>query len=180
MHPYLDPFYAAFPAFIANMAPVFVAKAGWLHALDVPLDFRKTIFGKRIFGDHKTIRGLIAGILMGGAMGIVQYALHTFGIVKYPYLLSDAEFILFGFFGGMGALIGDAVESFFKRQFNIASGRPFIPFDQTDYIVGFLLFTLPFVSWSFHEVIFLLCVGIICNPLSNILAYVLRIKDTYW
>ena len=51
------------PAIIANMAPVFAAKLPVLSGWSYPLDFFYTFRGQRVLGDHKTIRGLIAGIL---------------------------------------------------------------------------------------------------------------------
>ena len=40
---------------------------------------------------------------------------------------------------GSGALIGDAVKSFFKRKEGIKPGNRFIPWDQLDYSIGSLV-----------------------------------------
>ena len=42
--------------------------------------------------------------------------------------------------GRLGALGGDAIESFFKRRVGIKAGNPWFFFDQVDYIIGGLLF----------------------------------------
>jgi CDP-2,3-bis-(O-geranylgeranyl)-sn-glycerol synthase len=47
---------------VANMAPVFFKK---IPILGAPIDNGKTWRGKRIFGDNKTWRGIIAAILIG-------------------------------------------------------------------------------------------------------------------
>ena len=177
---YLLAFYLAVPAFLANSTPVIIAKLGWLKKLDRPVDFGKTIFGKRIFGDHKTLRGFLVGTLAGLSIGLIQYLLNEQGWVVIPQLTSLYEFLLFGALGGFGALLGDTVESFFKRQLGIRSGRPFIPFDQIDYIVGFLLSTSILISWQTHQVVFLIICGLLLNPITNIIGYILGIKKTYW
>ena len=40
-----------------------------------------------------------------------------------------------------GALIGDIIESFFKRRVGIERGKNWIPFDQLDFILGVLFFS---------------------------------------
>jgi len=40
-----------------------------------------------------------------------------------------------------GALIGDIVESFFKRRIGKVRGQDWIPFDQLDFILGALFFS---------------------------------------
>ena len=49
------------PGALANMAPVLVKD--FAKSLAVPVDFGKKVSGKRIFGNNKTNRGVIAGIL---------------------------------------------------------------------------------------------------------------------
>ena len=50
-----------------------------------------------------------------------------------------------------GALIGDIIESFFKRRIGKGRGEDWIPFDQIDFILGALFFG--FVMASFLYVI---------------------------
>ena len=59
-HPVLQVCYFFMPAYLANMSPVLVSR--WFSALAVPIDGGKTLWGKRILGDHKTWRGLLAGM----------------------------------------------------------------------------------------------------------------------
>lgn len=172
--------YLALPCFVANAAPVFASKFQWMTKLDIPLDGGKTFRKKRVFGDHKTVRGLIAGILFSTLATLLQWQLAEKGIIAVPFLSGIQEFTLFGALGGLGALMGDSIESFFKRQRDIPSGRPFIPFDQIDYIIGFLFLTSFLIPWDFKSIGFLLLCGLILNPITNALAYVLKIKNTYW
>ena len=162
------------------MAPQVASKLGILNFFDRPVDSGKTLFGKRIFGQNKTFRGYVSGILAAVFVSFLQYILDYYGIIEIDKLLGINEFLLFGFLTGLGAMLGDSIESFFKRQFGIKEGRPFIPFDQIDYIIGFLFFTGIIVKWSWSEIIFALLCGLFLNPIVNFLAYLFKIKKTYW
>ena len=151
------------PAGISNMTPVFASRLPGLRNWNTPLDFGKSFRGKRIFGPHKTWRGLLSGIVIGTLVGLLIHG--------------GAETLLLCIAISAGALIGDAVESFFKRQFNIDSGKAWFPFDQTDYIIGGLLFTLPFgilPLWVFVWV-FVLYLGL--HLISSYIGYLLGLKD---
>ena len=125
------------PAGIANASPVFANRIPWLRRWKTPIDFGRTWRGKRIFGDNKTWRGLAFGTLMGGVTSL---------LVSYFFIPNSADAwytFLVGAVLGAGALTGDGVESFFKRQRGVAPGKSWFPFDQIDYIVGGLAFVYP-------------------------------------
>ena len=120
------------PAGLANMAPVLFNKVPLYNKWDTSLDFGKSFRGKRIFGDNKKWRGLIAGVAVGKLAGIIIF----------PHLFPEMSYFWHAWLGallGFGALMGDAVESFFKRQVGKKPGDAWFPFDQTDYIIGGLL-----------------------------------------
>ena len=50
-----------------------------------------------------------------------------------------------------GALLGDVIESFFKRRVGKDRGQDWIPFDQLDFLVGALIF-----SFLMSELLYLL------------------------
>lgn len=154
------------PAGIANMMPVLVAKVPFLN---VPMDFGYSFRGKRIFGDHKTWRGFLFGII--GAV------LATYLMWGVPFGTSYRDVIMIGVALGVGALLGDAVKSFFKRQLNIKPGGSWVPFDQVDWILGALIAVHFLVQPQPKEVWItaLLLFGLL-HPVINILGYVLRIK----
>jgi CDP-2,3-bis-(O-geranylgeranyl)-sn-glycerol synthase len=54
---------------------------------------------------------------------------------------------------GLGALLGDAIESFFKRRNNVPPGESWFPFDQTDYIIGGLALWAPIAQPSLQVVL---------------------------
>lgn len=169
----VETFFFFLPAGVANMMPVLVAKIPFLN---VPMDFGYSFRGKRIFGDHKTWRGLVFGIIGGGLCNVLLGG----GIAAvFGDFTSELFFDAFklGAVLGFGALLGDAIKSFFKRQLNIAPGKSWVPFDQVDWILGaliavhFVFGPIPADVWISTLVLF----GLL-HPVINILGYVLHIK----
>ena len=164
------------PAAIANMMPVVASRYSWLPKIDIPIDGKITCRRQRLFGDHKTVRGFFIGTFFSSVWGGALFFFSDF-LPLDPRL---EIFFLFGFLAGIGALLGDAVESFAKRQCGIPSGRPFLPFDQIDYIFGFLLCTFPLIHWTFWEMVFFLLLALVFNPLVNGVSFLFGIKKTFW
>lgn len=172
--------YLALPMYAANMLPVIINHLGLFLFLKKPLDNGVSFGHKRILGDHKTVRGLIVGVAGALLVSWFQYLLHYWQIIKLPELNNLIEFLQFGLLAGFGALLGDAIASFIKRRLNVTPGAPLIIFDQLDYVCGFLLLTAVLVPWSLTAVLFLFLFTLVMHPLSNLLAYWLKIKKTYW
>ncbi len=132
------------PAYVANMAPVLVK--GRFTALDRPLDGGATVRGRRLLGDHKTWRGLVAGVVAGtAAFGLQRLVhglggLHALSLVDYGSVSPWLGILL-----GFGAIAGDAVKSFAKRQVGIAPGETWLVFDQLDFMVG---------AWAFGAAVY--------------------------
>jgi CDP-2,3-bis-(O-geranylgeranyl)-sn-glycerol synthase len=83
----------------------------------------------------------------------------------------------FGALIGGGAIAGDLLKSFFKRRFNISSGRSWIPFDQVDYLLGGLLAGLPFYAPGLIEFILIIAFGFVLHLLFKLLGFILKISD---
>lgn len=139
IHDLILAFWFFMPAGAANAAPIVAAHTPALQRFNQPLDCAKTWHGKPILGNHKTWRGLIAGIVLATACLWLQQAvvasshpLATFLMIDYHYL----PLLLLGPLFGVGALGADAIESFFKRRVGIAPGLSWFPFDQFDFIIG--------------------------------------------
>lgn len=117
------------PAYVANASPV-------LFGGGAPVDFGQK-FGdkKRIFGDGKTWKGLIAGIACGSIVGGVE-----------ALALSNNVFILQGFLLSAGALAGDLLGSFIKRRSGIKRGQPSFLLDQLMFLFIALLFAAPVLA----------------------------------
>ena len=138
-HDVLQVLWLFVPAYLANMSPVFVQ--GWFQRLAMPIDGGRSFRGKRIFGDHKTWRGLLAGIVVGTAAYELQRLLHEAGFATGLALLDYADDpVLPGFLMGLGTGVGDAVKSFFKRRIDIPPGASWPVFDQLDFFAGAYLF----------------------------------------
>lgn len=138
------------PAGAANGLPVILSKLPVLRNWKAPLDGNKTWRGHPIFGHNKTWRGLIGGSLVAGLISLVQYLLLDYKLVGVPLVTSAGMGFAIGLLMGLGALIGDAAESFFKRQKGVKPGSAWFPFDQLDYIFGGLLLSYPLArpSWK--------------------------------
>lgn len=182
------------PAYLSNMLPVFVGGGR-------PIDGGKSWKdGKRILGDGKTWRGILLAPLVAALLtGILQWlALNTawgtrFGFPSWgPF---PAWFVL-AFMLGLGALTGDAVESFFKRRTGRERGDRWFPFDQLDFVVGALVFGLlaatlmqlagltagnlffELFTWGRLLVIVLLTPAL--HLLVNFIGYKIGAKDVPW
>lgn len=159
--------YFMLPAYFANMAPVMFRK--WFSFLAVPMDMGKTFRGKPILGKNKTFRGLVTGTLAGIGIAFIQYIIRDSSMANYLTLpgLDYNIWLHIGFLLGAGAIIGDAIESFFKRQRGIRPGEKFIPFDQTDFVIGSLAFVslVYFPGWYVVAVVLILSIilHIACN-----------------
>src|SRR5690348_3203138 len=103
------------------MAPVLVR--GHFRAIALPIDGGRTIGGKPILGSHKTWRGLVVGAIAGVFVFELQRFAYHFGwwreLASFDYSLHP---VAPGLLMGIGAIIGDAVKSFFKRRVGIAPG----------------------------------------------------------
>lgn len=157
------------PAGLSNMAPVLANKIPGLNRWKTPLDFGREYRGKRIFGQNKTWRGLLSGTLLGGIAGTLIYSQLDLATTVPAFVIGAAL--------GAGALLGDSIESFFKRQANVASGDSWFPWDQSDYIIGGLLFSALFIRLELKEyaIIFVIYFGL--HLVVSYLGYLLKLKD---
>lgn len=138
------------PAGIANLVPPLANKIPVLNQWKTPLDFGKSYKGKRIFGDNKTWRGLVIGVMaaMLSAVAIAKLNQNVVG---------TSSQLAVGFMLGFGSLLGDAIESFIKRQIGIKPGQSWMPYDQLDYIIGgliFVSFVVVVPAWAILTIIF--------------------------
>jgi CDP-2,3-bis-(O-geranylgeranyl)-sn-glycerol synthase len=175
----LKSLYFMLPAYIANGIPVFMMDK--LKFLAVPMDFGKKWRGKPILGSHKTWRGFISAIIAGLIVFAIQRSLYDQGYFRGISLFNYTEqSIWIGVLLGAGAIIGDAVKSFFKRRTDHKPGTPWIPFDQLDYVVGALLFCAIIYVPSWQAIIIIIIGSFLIHVTANHLAYYLKIKEVKW
>ncbi|HYF97325.1 MAG TPA: CDP-archaeol synthase, partial [Patescibacteria group bacterium] len=144
-----------------------------------PVDFEMKWRNKPILGPHKTIRGIVIGTLAGTAVFLFQkYAFDNYqwagdvsGEINYGSLS-----IWLGVLLSFGALFGDMIKSFFKRQLAVASGKSWFPFDQLDYIFGGLILSSLVIVLNFTEYILIIIVWFLIHLLTSYLGYLTKFK----
>ena len=152
------------PAYIANASPTILGGG-------TPIDLgKKFIDGRRIFGDHKTIRGLISGIVIGTLTGPLLYLL-------------GAETDLFNSFFralllSIGTHIGDLTGSFIKRRINLKPGESAPILDQLGFLIFALILSTPVYPIDIPMVITLIMITLILHPITNLIAYKAKIQET--
>ncbi len=160
---FLYPIIYIFPAYAANGAPVVFGGGR-------PLDFKRRLRGKRIFGDHKTIKGTASSLLAGIAVGAIEYPfLH--------YMLVVAILL------AIGANFGDLLGSFIKRQLDVKPGQSFPVMDQYGFFIFAVLIAYLVVPAHFvtlYGFIFLVVLTGLMHVLTNIGAYKLKLKEVPW
>lgn len=168
------------PAAIANAAPIFAAAIPILKKYNAPIDGGKTWRGHELLGPHKTWRGIIAGVIVSTLILWVQVALfENFGWAQYlagSVNYSTLPILILGPLFAIGALGGDAIESFFKRQKNIKSGGAWVPFDQLDYIIGSVIVSLFFVILTPLQYALIFAVWFLMHIIASYIGYKLGLK----
>jgi CDP-2,3-bis-(O-geranylgeranyl)-sn-glycerol synthase len=154
------------PAYAANMAPPLVKYwRGWNRPIS-----------RRWLGSHKTVIGFAAGVVSAVAAAFLQ---HSIAGVTSP-ASAGGSWVELGLRFGLGAMIGDAVKSFFKRRLQIPPGRPWIPFDQLDFVAGALIFVAPRSILTPGDVAIVLALSFAGHIGVNHAACWLGIRDTKW
>ena len=168
------------PAGLANMAPVFAAKL-WPQ-WSAPVDGGRLWGGRPLFGSHKTWRGMVAATLTGGAVFGVQYWLA--GVA--PTTAGWAPFDItagpwwFGVVFGAAAITGDLLKSFAKRRIGVADGKPWVPFDQIDFLLAASLVAMLWYPLTWWMAGMMLVLGAGLTYLASLTAYYLKLKDVPW
>ena len=136
----IQAFWLILPAYIANASALLLGGG-------LPIDFgKKWNDGNRILGNGKTWRGLFIGTFIGMTSGFGFSIISKFAFnIDFPIKINDFKvfplMILILFSLCFGALMGDIIESFFKRRIGKKRGENWIPFDQLDFILGVLFFS---------------------------------------
>jgi len=174
------------PAYLANVSALIF---GGGTPIDGERNFRD---GKRLFGNGKTWKGLILGIMVGIGIGILQGALSGYVIqgfnvnssldnLYYTLLPSNmVEGAIRGLCLGTGALVGDIVGSFIKRRLKIERGRPAPLLDQLDFVIGALIFASLVVVVPLNLTILIIVLSIFLHLGANVIAYLLGMKKVWY
>jgi len=124
--------------------------------------------GERIFGDHKTVRGLLSGLVVGITVGI------------FESFLSADNVTIIATLGSAGALLGDLGGAFIKRRMRIKPGQSLPGVDQLDFVLGAVLAISLIYTPTLGTLLILFCVTPPIHLLANMGAYRLGLKSNYW
>jgi CDP-2,3-bis-(O-geranylgeranyl)-sn-glycerol synthase len=147
--------YFFLPAYLANMFP---SLAKNLPFLNYP------VWEKRL-GKNKTWRGVLIATLTGGLIFWLQQLAYNKGFTAWAVIDYSGFSIALGFLMGFGAIFGDLVESYYKRKADIIPGKPWVPFDQLDFVIGGLALSF-FVYVPKASIVLII---ILASPLLHIL-----------
>ena len=154
--------YIILPIYCANGAPV-------LFGGGRPLDAGKSLSdGQRILGDHKTIRGFASGLMAGIIVG------------AFELVFLSPSVLLIAILASLGALLGDLAGAFLKRRLKIRPGGSVPGLDQLDFVIGAILLVSTVSNLTPGTVLILILVTPPIHFLTNLGAYVLGLKSTYW
>ncbi len=159
------------PAGIANAIPPIANKIPLWNRWKTPIDFGVSYRGVRLTGDNKTWRGIVSGTLVAGLAAVLISQI-------VPETIVNDQVFLTGTLLGLGALVGDAIESVFKRQMGKKPGTSWVPWDQVDYILGALLFVLPVAPLPAWAILTIALVYFPGHFLFSYIGYKLRLKTT--
>jgi CDP-2,3-bis-(O-geranylgeranyl)-sn-glycerol synthase len=169
------------PAAIANVAPIIAAHTPGLRRFDAPVDGGRTFRGRALLGTHKTWRGFIAGMALATVtLWLQQLAVaHSASIRELTEQIDyqALPLLLMGPLLGFGALAGDAIKSFFKRQRGVEPGHSWFPFDQIDYIIGGTVAALPFAVLTAWQYVWVVVIWIIIHLASSYVGYRMGWKE---
>jgi CDP-2,3-bis-(O-geranylgeranyl)-sn-glycerol synthase len=158
--------------------PMVLADNGGGVAKLLRLPFCNVPISVKSLGQNKTYMAYPTGIALALAgMYLVCRAFH------YPFNQLWLNAVVIGF----GAVLGDHVKSYFKRQQKIPPGSPWQPYDQIDYVLGgYVMHSILMVYWfgakqGSTELLVLntqVLYAITTKPLGNYLFYRIGLRSS--
>jgi CDP-diglyceride synthetase len=176
------------PLLLAAIAQGLCIKYDWLSRLRRPLDLGRVYKGKRIFGDHKTWRGLAINVLFCSLGAIIQAWLQGKGVLPQWLFLLDYEShaLTVGVLIGLGMTVGELPNSFLKRRFEIPPGKSregplgiaFFIYDQVDLTIGIWVFLFFLIRPSLWLVLWSLLLTLALHLAVSSVGYLLGMRKT--
>ncbi|MHA1384700.1 MAG: CDP-2,3-bis-(O-geranylgeranyl)-sn-glycerol synthase [Candidatus Helarchaeota archaeon] len=195
---------------VLAVAPAYIANAGMaIVGGGKPIDGGKTIFGERIFGDGKTIRGFVGGFVIGTIGGLallsinpaIAYFAKTQILPPFPWVQSlklvtpDEVFAILGYdlftnfdililiripLLAVGAPLGDLLGSFIKRRLKVKRGGQFPILDQLDFVLVAIAISYPFLWLKLHYILMVCLLTPLIALLGNYVAFKAHKKTVPW
>jgi len=164
------------------MTPPLARKANLFNFLDRDVDFGRKFLGQPILGSHKSWRGVVLGILVGFLAALMQSCLYQFpAIQKISFLdYGQINIFLFGFLISAGAIFGDLLFAFIKRRLKLRPGTRFLPWDQTNYVIGVAIFLTAIFKIEIMVWLTLFILTFLLHIIFNRLGYHLKLHCAKW
>ncbi len=179
--------YLFFPLLGGALLQGLCIRYGWLQMLNHPIDFDLRFRDQRVFGEHKTFRGLI-----GGATGSSLFAVFQSEVLHHHSPFASLEYfdydtiysLLFGFCLGLAASLSELPNSFAKRQLGIAPGKSakgfwlavFYFLDQVDVILGVWLYLSIFMELTVMRVTVSIAFVFVIHQLTTVAGHMLGLR----
>jgi hypothetical protein len=176
--------YFFIPAFTANAIPPLANTFNILNSLNKPIDGGREIRGVPILGSHKTWRGAILEIISCTLLTQIfiyinnYYNLNIYNNIGFNVHLMNSW--LFGILLSIGIVFGDIFFAFVKRRLKLRPGTAFIPFDQTNYVIGAFIFIQPFLNLPLRFWLTLFLLTLFVHILFNRIGYNLGLHKAKW
>ena len=163
------------PAYFANSsAPLARGKK--------PVDGGGRFRGRPLLGNGKTWEGTLFAVFSGTAAGVLLILLYPYvspitagrGVVLPPHTIVSVFMI------SLGAMVGDMVGAFIKRQSDIPRGEPAPLLDQLDFVVGAFIFAAPFIELRLISVALVVAFTPFIHLTANLIGYKLGHKKVPW
>lgn len=161
-------FWFYLPAFVANSAPLLVARLASIQRINRPI-WREGL------GPNKTWIGFWGGMAAGVLVGVLQVSL-----TPWSHVHDVGFWVLWSAIISFGALLGDSAKSFFKRRIGIAPGASWPVFDGVDYVIGALVVGLLLFVPSWQLVVAMLVLGPVLSLCANIVSYAMGWKNVWY
>jgi CDP-archaeol synthase len=172
-----------------------LAQSFWLRwpgsrAWAIPVDGGRSLRGRRLLGDNKTVRGFVVMVPATGlAFLLVAWLVDQFlgGLaVQGLWDLPIGEYGLLGLWTGIFFMAGELPNSFLKRQLDVPpGGAPRQPLakivcfvlDRFDSVIGLMASAAVFVRTPWQLWVILLTLGSFVHWLFSVLLYLFGVKQ---
>jgi len=173
------------PAYFANASPPLAYKIKILKGLAGPVDGGAKLNNDPVLGDHKTWRGVISEIIVCTSLMPAFIWVHNFlGLTHYEtigfYAYNQINGFILGFLLSIGIVFGDLSFAFIKRRLKLKSGAKFIPFDQTNYVIGSFIILQPLFHLEIKFWFWLFVLTFFTHILFNRIGYNLGLHNAKW
>lgn len=143
------------PAFYAPLT----APASKLFNKPHPLDNFKMYKGKRLLGNGKTVEGTLIGIFSAVVVGLIL------------------DEIWLGLIFGIGAMLGDILNSFMKRRRSYKSGEHSHVFDELNFLFFPVLYGILYLNTTLLDIVILIIFAYTLHFIFDKIALKLGVKN---